>query len=57
MYELAVNENFQKKARESVQRVLKKHGNILNYESVSEMDYLEQCINGNSNSFPWLTAE
>lgn len=46
MYELSVNEDIQAKARESVKDVLKKHGNKLTYESVNEMDYLEQCVNG-----------
>lgn len=46
MYELSVNEDIQKKVRESVQNVMKKHGNKLSYESIGEMDYLEQCING-----------
>ena len=46
MYELSINEDIQEKARKSVKEVLKKHNGDLNYESVGEMDYVEQCING-----------
>lgn len=46
MYELAVNEDIQKKVRESVKDVLRRNKNQLNYESIGEMHYLEQCING-----------
>lgn len=44
MYELAVNQDIQRKARESVNKVLEKHNNQFNYDSVNDMDYLEQCI-------------
>lgn len=47
MYELSLHEDIQKKARKEVQEVLKKHGGELTYESVNEMQYLEQVINGN----------
>ena len=46
MYELAVNEDIQEKVRESISEVLKRNKNQLNYESLGEMHYLEQCING-----------
>lgn len=52
MYELAIEEHIQKKVRESVQKVLKKHENKLTYESVSEMDYLEQCVNEALRKYP-----
>lgn len=45
MYELSINEDIQRKARESVMEVLKKHGNTMTYEAVNEMDYIEQCVN------------
>lgn len=45
MYELSINEEIQSKARESAIKVLEKHGNQYTYESVNEMDYIEQCIN------------
>lgn len=46
MYELSINTDIQRKARDSVKGVLKKHGNKLTYEAVNEMQYLEQCVNG-----------
>lgn len=45
MYELSINEEIQKKARESVIKVLEKNGNIYTYEAVNEMAYIEQCVN------------
>lgn len=45
MYELSINEEIQRKARESVKEVLKRHGNNLTYEAVNEMNYVEQCVN------------
>lgn len=49
MYELSINMDIQKKARESVLEALKKHGNNFTYESVNDMNYIEQCVNGKSN--------
>jgi len=45
MYELSINVDTQKKARESAKEVLKKHGNNFTYEAVNDMDYIEQCVN------------
>lgn len=45
MYELSINEDIQRKARDSVKEVLKKRGNDFSYETVNEMYFLEQCIN------------
>lgn len=45
MYELSINEEIQRKARESAIKVLEKHGNLYTYEAVNEMEYIEQCIN------------
>lgn len=46
MYELSQSDEIQRKARKSVQDALKNHGNNFTYESINEMQYLEQCING-----------
>jgi len=45
MYELSINEDIQRKARDSVKEVLKKYGNDFSFEAVNEMHYVEQCIN------------
>lgn len=49
MYELAIHEDIQRKARESVNEVLRKHGNKLTYEAVNDMQFLEQCVNGKTD--------
>lgn len=46
MFELSLDQKLQEKARESVKRVLEKHNNQITYESVNDMQYLEQCVNG-----------
>lgn len=52
MFELALNQEIQKKARDSVIKVLEKHNNNLNYDSLNEMTYLEQCINETLRKYP-----
>lgn len=49
MYELAVNEDIQCKLRESIRTVLTK--NELNYKSLNEMTYLDQCVKGTFDFF------
>ena len=46
IHELAQNPDVQEKARQHVLDVLEKHDGKINYESVADMHYLEQCING-----------
>lgn len=46
MYELAKDKVIQQKARESVMKSLEKNDNNFTYDSIHEMTYLEQCING-----------
>jgi cytochrome P450 family 6 len=46
IYELSQHEDIQKKARESIRKVLKEHDGEFTYEAVNEMQYVEQCVNG-----------
>jgi cytochrome P450 family 6 len=46
LYELAQNQQLQQKARECVQEVLKKHNGVMDYDSMMEMGYINQCLNG-----------
>jgi cytochrome P450 family 6 len=46
LHELSLNQELQERARKNVQDVLAKHDGKITYESLSEMNYLEQCING-----------
>jgi cytochrome P450 family 6 len=55
LYELAIDEEIQEKARESVKNVLKKHDNKFTYEAISEMEYLEQCVNETLRKYPVVT--
>jgi cytochrome P450 family 6 len=45
LYELSQNKEIQEKARQDVAAAIKKHGEI-SYEALSDMKYLEQCIEG-----------
>lgn len=46
LYELALNQEVQEKARECVLNIFEENNGILTYESVANMGYLDQCING-----------
>lgn len=46
LYELAVNQEIQKKVREEVYDVLKKHGGKLTYDAVLDMKYMEMVLDG-----------
>lgn len=49
LFELSVNPEIQRKARKEVMEVLSKHKGEFTYEAMSEMYYLEYCIQGNYN--------
>jgi hypothetical protein len=46
MFELAVNQNIQEKLRKAINEVLLLHQNRLDYETLNEMVYLDQCVKG-----------
>lgn len=46
LYELAKNKDIQKKLRKEITDVLKKYNGKITYDSLAEMPYLDQTING-----------
>jgi NAD(P)H-nitrite reductase large subunit len=46
LYALALNPDVQKKVREEVDSVLKKHGGVLNFDALQEMTYLDMALSG-----------
>ncbi|XP_055637689.1 probable cytochrome P450 6a20 [Toxorhynchites rutilus septentrionalis] len=51
LYELALNQELQDKARQNVNEVLGRHGSM-SYEAVHEMRYVENCINESLRKYP-----
>lgn len=51
LYELALNEDVQRRAREEIKRVLDRHGGELSYEAVMDMTYITQILNGEFVSY------
>lgn len=49
LYELSQNEDVQEKARKDILDTLRKHGGEITYDSVMEMKYLQQVIDGESS--------
>lgn len=46
LYELSRNMDIQRKARNEINKVLEKYNGVLSYESMLEMSYIDQIING-----------
>lgn len=46
LYEMANNQEIQRKAQEEIDAVLERNGGKMTYESLNEMKYLECCIDG-----------
>lgn len=46
LYELALDQECQKKARDEIKRVLAKYKGEMTYEAIYEMDYLGRVIDG-----------
>lgn len=46
LFELGRNKDIQKKVQQEIDEVLAKHDNEITYDSLTDMKYLEQCIDG-----------
>lgn len=46
LLELAIHQNMQDKLRDEIETVMQNHGGIIRYETVMEMSYLDQVVNG-----------
>lgn len=46
MHELAINPDIQQRVHEEIDAVLEKFDGQVTYDSISEMKYLEACIDG-----------
>lgn len=49
LYELSLQEDIQRRARENVITAVSRHGG-LNYDALMDMGYLDQCVNGKFSS-------
>lgn len=48
LYELAKNAHIQKKVQNEIDEIKRKHDGRLSYDAVSEMKYLDWCIDGDA---------
>ncbi|CAB3256859.1 unnamed protein product [Arctia plantaginis] len=55
LYELAKNPEAQEKVLQEVDSYLHRHNNVLKYESVAEMPYLEACVDEALRLYPVLS--
>lgn len=46
LYELAKNSEIQKRVHDEIDRTLEEHNGKITYDSISDMKYLESCIDG-----------
>lgn len=46
LYELAVNQDIQNRVHYEIDEVLRRHNGEFNYESLSELKYMDMCIDG-----------
>ncbi|KAL4711799.1 hypothetical protein ACJJTC_005968, partial [Scirpophaga incertulas] len=54
LYELAKHPNAQRKAHEDIDEFMKKHQNKLVYECISELPYVEMCVDETLRLYPAL---
>lgn len=50
LYELAKHPEYQKRVHDEIDKVLSEHDGKLTYESISEMKFLEKCLDGKLES-------
>ncbi|XP_031640195.1 probable cytochrome P450 6d5 [Contarinia nasturtii] len=55
LYELAKNQKIQNRVYDEINRVLDGHGGKITYDAVSEMKYLEHCIDETLRKYPIAT--
>lgn len=46
LYELSIHPEIQEKVREELFRVLKKYNNKITYDSLKELEYMQQVVDG-----------
>lgn len=56
MYELAKNPEIQKRVHDEIDSVLKEHNGKITYDSITDMKYLEACIDGKMLLFHMLLS-
>lgn len=56
LYEIAKNPEIQNKLHNEIDRVFNENDGKLTYESVSDMKYLEMCIDGKSPNTKWYIS-
>lgn len=54
LYELAKKQDIQENVRKEIDDYLHRHNNVLGYECVTELPYLEQCIDETLRLYPVL---
>uniref|UniRef100_A0A336MAD0 CSON014287 protein n=1 Tax=Culicoides sonorensis TaxID=179676 RepID=A0A336MAD0_CULSO len=52
LFELAQNEELQNKVRAHINEIMARHNGILSYECLSDMTYVEQCIQESLRKYP-----
>ncbi|KAF2904570.1 hypothetical protein ILUMI_01617 [Ignelater luminosus] len=59
-YELAANPDVQDKLRQEIKDILEKHDGKLSYEAITQMTYMDKCLNETLRKYPpvpFLTRE